>query len=89
MAEWESSGHGMKACKATTSDFMIDIAGDLKAPWNVSAGQVFANYLIEKMGHNDTLEMWNAIVKAFTNRVKSLKLHAKRDTLPQAGKAAK
>jgi hypothetical protein len=67
---------------------MIDIAGEPKAPWNVSAGRVFTDYLIEKTRQDDTPEMRRAIEKAFTNRVKSLKSRRKRDALPQAGKAA-
>jgi hypothetical protein len=67
---------------------MIDMAGDPRAPWNVSAGRVFADYLIEKMGRDDTPEMRRAIEKAFTNRVKSLKSRVKRDALPRAEKAA-
>jgi hypothetical protein len=67
---------------------MIDIAGDPKSPWNISAGRVFTDYFIEKTGQDDTPEMRKAMEKAFANRVKSLKSRSKRDALPQAEKAA-
>ncbi|KAH8976613.1 hypothetical protein EDB92DRAFT_1960470 [Lactarius akahatsu] len=87
-SEWENSGHGVNACETTAADFMVDIAGDPKSPWNVSAGRGFAVYLIEKTGHDDTPEMRKAIEKAFNSRVKSLKSRWKRDMLPQAAKVA-
>jgi len=87
-AEWERTGHGAKACEATTADFMIDLAGTLRSPWNISAGRVFTSYLIEKMGYDDTEKTRKAIEKAFSTRVKSLKSRQKRDKLSQAEKAA-
>ena len=87
-SEWESSGHGAKACQSTTADFMVDLMGGPKSPWNVSAGRVFTDYFIEKTGRDDTPEMRKAVEKAFTNRVKSLKSHWKRDALSQTAKAA-
>ncbi|KAI9453515.1 hypothetical protein F5148DRAFT_1289046 [Russula earlei] len=66
---------------------MIDIAGTPKSPWNVSTGQVFTSYLIEKMGYDDTVETQKAIEKAFCTRVKSLKSHHKSNVLSQAEKA--
>ncbi|KAH9079134.1 hypothetical protein EDB83DRAFT_2215999, partial [Lactarius deliciosus] len=72
----------------TAADFMVDIAGDPKSPWNVSASQAFTVYLIEKTGHDNTSEMRKAIEKAFNGRVKSLKSRWKRDMLPQAAKVA-
>ncbi|KAH9012425.1 hypothetical protein EDB85DRAFT_1877766 [Lactarius pseudohatsudake] len=87
MAEWERTGHGAKACNATTTDFMIDIAGKPKSPWNVAAGRVFAEHLIEKMGYDDTQEMQKAIEKAFSNRVKSLQSRHKREELPLVERA--
>ncbi|KAH9019626.1 hypothetical protein EDB85DRAFT_1873005, partial [Lactarius pseudohatsudake] len=56
--------------------------------WNVSAGRVFTNYFIEKTGRDDMPEMWKAVEKAFTNRVKSLKSQWKKDALLQTAKAA-
>jgi hypothetical protein len=87
-AEWERTGHGAKACDATTADFMLDIAGTPRSLWNISAARVFTSYLIEKMGYDDTEEMRKAIEKVFSTRVKSLKSRQKRDALPQAEKAA-
>ncbi|KAI9437868.1 hypothetical protein BJY52DRAFT_1229997 [Lactarius psammicola] len=81
-------GHGAKACETTTVDFMIDIAGDLKSPWNVSAGRAFTDYFIEKIGRDDTPEMRRAIEKAFDTRIRSLKSRWKRDMLPQTTKVA-
>ncbi|KAI9443057.1 hypothetical protein H4582DRAFT_1808873 [Lactarius indigo] len=72
----------------TAVDFMVDIAGDPKSPWNVSASRAFAVYLIEKTGCDDTSEMQKAIEKAFNSRIKSLKSRWKRDMLPQAAKVA-
>jgi hypothetical protein len=37
-AEWKRTGYGAKACNATLTDFMIDIVGTPKSPWNISAG---------------------------------------------------
>ncbi|KAH8977963.1 hypothetical protein EDB86DRAFT_2816546 [Lactarius hatsudake] len=87
MAEWERTGHGAKACDATTTDFMIDITGKPKSPWNVAAGCVFAEHLIEKMGYDDTQETRKAIEKAFSNRVKSLQSRHKREELPLVERA--
>ena len=67
---------------------MVDLMGGPKSPWNVSAGRVFTDYFIEKTGRDDTPEMRKAVEKAFTNRVKSLKSHWKRDALSQTAKAA-
>jgi hypothetical protein len=87
-AEWERTGHGAKACDATMTDFMIDIAGKPKSPWNVSTGRVFVSHLIKRMGYDDTEEIRRAIEVAFCSRVKSLKSRHKRDVLPQAEKTA-
>ena len=86
-SEWERTGHGAKACDATTADFMIDVAGKPKSSWNVSAGRVFVSYLIEKLDYDDTEEMRKAIEKAFSNRIKSLKSRHERDKLPHAERA--
>ncbi|KAI9443031.1 hypothetical protein H4582DRAFT_1808977 [Lactarius indigo] len=88
MSAWESSGHGATACETTTADFMVDIAGDPKSPWNVSAGRAFTDYFIEKTGRDDTPEMRRAVEKAFDTRIRSLKSRWKRDKLPQAAKVA-
>jgi hypothetical protein len=86
-AEWERTGHGAKACDATTTDFMIDIAGKPRSPWNVAAGRVFTEHLIEKMGYDDTQGLRLAIEKAFVNRIKSLQSRHKREGLPLAERA--
>ncbi len=88
MSEWESSGHGARACETTTAGFMIDIAGDPKSPWNVSAGRTFTDYFIEKTRRDDTPEMRRAVEMAFDTRIRSLKSRWKRDMLPQAAKVA-
>ena len=67
---------------------MVDLVGDPKSAWNVSAGRVFADHFIEKTGRDDTQEIQKAVEKAFTNRVKSLKSRWKKDALSQIGKAA-
>ena len=87
-AEWERTSRGANACDATVTDFMIDVAGKPKSPWNVSIGRVFANHLIEKMYYDDTEEMRNAIEKAFSNRIKSLQSRYRRDKLPHGEKVA-
>ncbi|KAH9176459.1 hypothetical protein EDB89DRAFT_1903238 [Lactarius sanguifluus] len=87
MAKWEHTGHGAKACDAMTTDFMIDIMGKPKSPWNVTAGHVFTEHLIEKMGYDDTQETRKAIEKAFSNWVKSLQSHHKREELPLVERA--
>ena len=66
---------------------MVDLVGGPKSPWNVSAGRVFTDHFIEKTGNDDTPEMRKAVEKAFTNRVKSLKSHWKKDALSQTAKA--
>lgn len=86
--EWERSGHGAKACNATTTGFMIDITGTPKSPWNTSAGRVFTSYVIEKMGYDDEEDMRKAIEKAFYTRFKSLKLLHNKDGLSKVEKAA-
>ena len=87
-AEWKRTGHDAKACDATTTDFMIDIAGLPRSPWNISAGRVFTDYFIRKMKYNDTVDIRLEIEKAFTNRIRSLKSRRKREQLPQAERAS-
>ena len=67
---------------------MVDLVGGPKLAWNVSAGRVFADYLIEKTARDDTPEIRKAVEMAFTNRVRSLKSRQKKDALSQTGKAA-
>jgi hypothetical protein len=86
--EWKRTGEGAKACDATSADFMIDIEGPPKSPWNVSAGRVFTDHLIQKMGFNDAREMRKKIEKAFTTRIKSLKTSRKRKGLSEAERAS-
>lgn len=85
--EWKRTGQGAKACNATPTDFMIDVAGLPRSPWNISAARVFTDHFIGKMGYNDTPEMRKTIEKAFTNRVRSLKSRCKKEGLPQAERA--
>lgn len=86
-AEWERTGHGAKACEATTTNFMVDVVGTPKSPWNVSAGRVFTSYLVEKMGYDDIEATRKTIEKAFSTRVKGLKSRYNNDLLSQAEKA--
>src|SRR5258708_7566974 len=85
--EWERTGEGAKACDATPANFMIDVAGLPRSPWNISAARVFTDHFIQKMEYNDAPEMQEAIEKAFTNRVRSLKSRHKKKGLPQAERA--
>jgi len=86
--EWQRIGGGATACNATSADFMINIEGPPKSPWNISAGRVFTYHLISKMGFNDTPEMRKKIEGAFTSRLKSLKSSCKRGRLPEAERSA-
>lgn len=86
--EWERTGHGAKACDATTTGFMIDIVGLPRSPWNIAAGRVFTDHFIQKMEYDDTREMRQEIEKAFTNRVRSLRSRRKQEGLPQAERAS-
>lgn len=86
--EWKRTGEGAKACDATRAEFMIDIEGLPKSPWNVSAGRVFTDHLIQKMTFNDTQEMRKKLEKAFTSRIKSLKSSRKRKRLSEAERAS-
>ncbi len=65
--EWKCTGQGAKACNTTLANFMIDIAGLPRSPWNISTAWVFMDHFIQKMEYNDTPEMCKAIEKAFTN----------------------
>jgi hypothetical protein len=85
--EWKRIGQGAKACDATPADFMIDVAGLPRSPWNISVAWVFSNHFIRKMRYNDTPEMQKAIEKAFTNRIRSLKSRRKKEGLSQAERA--
>jgi hypothetical protein len=67
---------------------MIDIEGLPKSPWNVSAGRVFTDHLIQKMRFDDTREMRQKIEKAFASRIKSLKYSRKRRRLSVAERAS-
>ena len=87
-AEWKRTGYGAKACNATLTDFMIDIAGTPKSPWNISAGRVFTNHIIEKMGYDDVEETRKAIEKAFYTRFKTLKSRHGKGGLSQAERVA-
>jgi len=81
LTEWEHTGHGAKACDTTTADFMIDVVGEPRSPWNISAGHVFVNHFVQKMEYNNTQEMHKAIEKAFTNWIRSFRSHHKREVL--------
>jgi hypothetical protein len=85
--EWERSDHSAKACDATMVDFMIDVVGLPRSPWNIAAGRVFTDHFIQKMGYNDTQEIRQGIEKAFTNRIKSLRARRKKEGLSQAERA--
>ena len=87
MTEWKRTCQGAKACNATPADFMIDIAGLPRSPWNVSAARIFTDHFIQKMKYNDTPEMRKTIENAFTNRIRSLKSRRKKEGLPQAERA--
>jgi len=65
---------------------MIDIVGLPRSPWNISVAWVFTNHFIQKMRYNDTPKMQKAIENAFTNRIRSLKSHCKKEGLSQAEK---
>jgi len=88
LTEWERTGHGAKACDATTADFMIDVAGEPRSPWNISAGHVFIDHFVQKMEYNDTQEMCKAIEKAFTNRIRSFRSCHKCEVLSQMDRAS-
>ena len=87
VAEWNRTGQGARACRATPADFMIDIAGLPRSPWNISAAWIFTNHFIRKMSYNDTPEMRKKIENAFTNRFRSLKSRRKKEGLSQAERA--
>ncbi|KAH9953231.1 hypothetical protein BC827DRAFT_1273687 [Russula dissimulans] len=55
--EWKCTGQGAKACNATPGDFMIDVAGLPRSPWNISAARVFTDHFIGKMECSDTPDM--------------------------------
>ena len=85
--EWKRTGQGARACDATAADFMIDVAGLPRSPWNISAARIFTDHFIWKMEYNDTSEMRKRIENAFTNRIRSLKSRRKKEGLPQAERA--
>ena len=87
--EWKRTCQGAKACDATPADFMIDIAGLPRSPWNISTARVFTDHFIRKMEYNDAPEMRKAIEKAFTNRIRSLKSRRKKEGLPQVERDVK
>jgi hypothetical protein len=89
VAEWERTGHGAKACDATPADFMIDIAGEPRTPWNIAAGRIFTDHFIHKMEYDDTQETRKAVEKVFINRVKSLRSRYKEKEIPQVERASK
>ncbi|KAI9433637.1 hypothetical protein H4582DRAFT_1783182, partial [Lactarius indigo] len=72
----------------TTAEFMIDIAGEPRSPWNISAGHVFVDHFVQKMEYNDTQEMRQAIERAFTNRIRSFRSRHKREALSRADRAS-
>lgn len=86
--EWERTGHGAKACDATTIDFMIDIVGPPRSPWNIATGRAFTDHFIQTTDHSDTAEMRKKIEKAFTTRIRGLKSRRQRERLPQAERAS-
>src|SRR6266702_1717604 len=78
------------ACEksTTTADFMINVAGEPRSPWNISAGCVFIDHFVQKMEYNDTQEMRKAIEKAFTNRIRSFRSRHKREVLSRTDRAS-
>jgi hypothetical protein len=85
--EWKRTGQGAKACDATPADFMVDVAGLPRSPWNISAARVFTDHFIGKMEYDDTPDMRKKIENAFTNRIRSLRSRRKKEGLPQAERA--
>lgn len=67
---------------------MIDIAGEPRSSWNISAGRVFVDHFIQKTEYDNTQELRLRIERAFTNRIRSLKSRRKREGLPQAERAS-
>jgi len=88
LIEWEHTGHGARACDATTADFMINITGEPRSPWNISAGRVFVDHFVQKMEYDDTQETRKAIEKAFTNRIRSFRSRHKQEALSRADRAS-
>ena len=85
--EWKRTGQGAKACDATSANFMVDVAGKPRSPWNISAARVFTDHLIGKMEYDDTPDMRKKIENAFTNRIRSLRSRRKKEGRPQAERA--
>ncbi len=67
---------------------MIDIAGEPRSPWNISAGRVFVDHFVQKMEYDDTQEMCKVIERAFTNRIRSLRSHHKCEVLLRVDRAS-
>jgi hypothetical protein len=87
--EWKRTGQGARACDATPANFMIDVSGLPRSPWNISAARIFTDHFVQKMDseYNDTPEIRKKIENAFTNRIRSLKSRRKKEALPQAERA--
>jgi hypothetical protein len=85
--EWKRTGQGAKACDVTPADFMVDVAGLPRSPWNISAARVFTDHFIMKMGYDDTPDMRKKIENAFTNQIRSLRSRRKKEGLMQAERA--
>jgi hypothetical protein len=57
VTEWERTSQGAKVCDTTPADFMIDVGGLSRSPWNISTAQVFTDHFIWKTECNNTPEM--------------------------------
>ncbi|KAI0038123.1 hypothetical protein FA95DRAFT_1506053, partial [Auriscalpium vulgare] len=77
-----------EAC--TIDNFRINIRGTPKSPWNLSAGRVFATFLLREMEWADTPLTRQGICEAFAKRIKSLRRDCREEQkTPEAKKAAR
>ncbi|KAJ7823315.1 hypothetical protein B0H14DRAFT_2518672 [Mycena olivaceomarginata] len=61
--------HNSRLEATSKENFRFDVQGTPRSPWNKSAARVFSHLTIQQLGLPNSLEMFNAITKAFETYV--------------------
>ncbi|KAJ7872355.1 hypothetical protein B0H14DRAFT_2502796 [Mycena olivaceomarginata] len=61
--------HNSRLEATSKENFRFDVQGTPRSPWNKSAARVFSHFTIQQLGLPNSLEMFNAITKAFETYV--------------------
>ncbi|KAI0027858.1 hypothetical protein K488DRAFT_74217 [Vararia minispora EC-137] len=78
----QSNGHCEPWC--TAENFKLDLRGNPRSPWNISASSVFVNYMVEIGQYMDNFATRKVLTLTFFTRVKTLQRAWRQAALPPA-----